>query len=195
MELQLYNRQRSLKMCDKWLKEGQKWMEMAWCLFCNIIAIDGGGWCVCVSLSPWCGATARPGPAPSRALLKTKILKTTGLFSCKQLSDVIFTDKNNFPEIIAENTELMVQNKIGEVACLYGSLSTVQCDNGSVMVVMKDTPYTLLPDLSRPLILGTVAVARLLDRITSPQLVTGRQLVAAVALSFGLILVALAFAC
>ena len=127
MELQLYNRQRSLKMCDKWLKEGQKWMEMAWCLFCNIIAIDGGGWCVCVSLSPWCGATARPGPAPSRALLKTKILKTTGLFSCKQLSDVIFTDKNNFPEIIAENTELMVQNKIGEVACLYGSLSTVEC--------------------------------------------------------------------
>ena len=70
-----------------------------------------------------------------------------------------------------------------------------QCDNGSVMVVMKDTPYTLLPDLGRPLILGTVAAARLLDRITSPQLVTGRQLVAAVALSFGLILVALAFAC
>ena len=71
----------------------------------------------------------------------------------------------------------------------------LQCDNGSVMVVMKDTPYTLLPDLGRPLILGTVAAARLLDRITSPQLVTGRQLVAAVALSFGLILVALAFAC
>ena len=63
------------------------------------------------------------------------------------------------------------------------------------MVVMKDTPYTLLPDLGRPLILGTVAAARLLDKITSPQLVTGRQLVAAVALSFGLILVALAFAC
>ena len=70
-----------------------------------------------------------------------------------------------------------------------------QCDNGSVMVVMKDTPYTLLPDLGRPLILGTVAAARLLDKITSPQLVTGRQLLAAVALSFGLILVALAFAC
>ena len=70
-----------------------------------------------------------------------------------------------------------------------------QCDNGSVMVVMKDTPYTLLPDLGRPLILGTVAAARLLNRITSPQLVTGRQLVAVVALSFGLILVALAFAC
>ena len=70
-----------------------------------------------------------------------------------------------------------------------------QCDNGSVMVVMKDTPYTLLPDLSRPLILGTVAAARLLDRISSPQLVTGRQLMAVVALSFGLILVALAFAC
>ena len=60
---------------------------------------------------------------------------------------------------------------------------------------MKDTPYTLLPDLGRPLILGTVAAARLLDKITSPQLVTGRQLVAAVALSFVLILVALAFAC
>ena len=70
-----------------------------------------------------------------------------------------------------------------------------QCDNGSVMVVMKDTPYTLLPDLGRPLILGTVAAARLLDRITSPQLVTGRQLVTVVALGFGLILVALAFAC
>ena len=70
-----------------------------------------------------------------------------------------------------------------------------QCDNGSVMVVMKDTPYTLLPDLGRPLILGTVAAARLLDRITSPQLVTGSQLMAVVALSFGLILVALAFAC
>ena len=70
-----------------------------------------------------------------------------------------------------------------------------QCDNGSVMVVMKDTPYTLLPDLGRPLILGTVAAARLLDKITSPQLVTGRQLVTVVALGFGLILVALAFAC
>ena len=67
-----------------------------------------------------------------------------------------------------------------------------QCDNGSVMVVMKDTPYTLLPDLGRPLILGTVAAARLLDRITSPQLVTGRQLVAVVALSFCLFLVAFA---
>ena len=67
-----------------------------------------------------------------------------------------------------------------------------QCDNGSVMVVMKDTPYTLLPDLSRPLILGTVAVARLLDKISSPQLVTGRQLVAVVALSFCLFLVAFA---
>ena len=63
------------------------------------------------------------------------------------------------------------------------------------MVVMKDTPYTLLPDLGRPLILGTVAAARLLNRITSPQLVTGRQLVAVVALSFGLISVASAFAC
>ena len=41
--------------------------------FCNIIAIDGGGWCVCVSLSPCCGATARPGPAPGRALFKTSI--------------------------------------------------------------------------------------------------------------------------
>ena len=36
-------------------------------LFCNIIASDGGGWCVCVSLSPCCGATPRPGPAPGRA--------------------------------------------------------------------------------------------------------------------------------
>ena len=147
MELQLYNRQRSLKMCDKWLKEGQKWMEMAWCLFCNIIAIDGGGWCVCVSLSPWCGATPRPGPAPSRALLKTKILKTTGLFSCKQLSDVIFTDKNNFPEIIAENTELMVQNKIGEVACLYGSLSTVQCVHCTLGVFCSAWVYFVYYDL------------------------------------------------
>ena len=60
------------------------------------------------------------------------------------------------------------------------------------MVVMKDTPYTLLPDLSRPLILGTVAVARLLDKLTSSQLVTGRQLVAVVALSFFLFLVAFA---
>ena len=68
----------------------------------------------------------------------------------------------------------------------------LQCDNGSVMVVMKDTPYTLLPDLSRPLILGTVAVARLLDKLTSSQLVTGRQLVAVVALSFCLFLVAFA---
>ena len=53
--------------------------------FCNIIAIDGGGWCVCVSLSPCCGATALPGPAPGpgRVQLKTSIINTTEIFSNK----------------------------------------------------------------------------------------------------------------
>ena len=33
--------------------------------FCNIIASDGGGWCVCVSLSPCCGATAGRARPPA----------------------------------------------------------------------------------------------------------------------------------
>ena len=48
--------------------------------------------------------TALPGPR-----LKTSIQKTTELFSCKQHFDVIFTDKNIFPELIAEKTELVMQ--------------------------------------------------------------------------------------
>ena len=40
--------------------------------FCNIIAIDGGGWCVCVPVSVLrCDRPA--GPGPGRALFKTSI--------------------------------------------------------------------------------------------------------------------------
>ena len=36
--------------------------------FCNIIAIDGGGWCVCVPVSVLrCDSPARPGPRQSSA--------------------------------------------------------------------------------------------------------------------------------
>ena len=48
--------------------------------------------------------TALPGPR-----LETSIKKITGLFSCKQLFDIKITDKNIKTELLAENTELVVQ--------------------------------------------------------------------------------------
>ena len=48
------------------------WAEN-WSLFCHIIAINDGGWCV--SLSPCCGATAKPSPAITYNHYTTRLTK------------------------------------------------------------------------------------------------------------------------
>ena len=66
------------------------------------------GVCVCPCLRVAVRQAGRARP-PAELCSKLKIKKNTELFSCKQHSDERITDKNNFPELIAKNTELVMQ--------------------------------------------------------------------------------------
>ena len=51
-----------------------------------------------------------------------------------------------------------------------------QCSNGSAMAVMKDVPYTLIPDYNYfPMIAALVTMARMMDKVIAPQVVTSRH--------------------
>ena len=51
-----------------------------------------------------------------------------------------------------------------------------QCSNGSAMAVMKDVPYTLIPDYNYfPMIAALVTMARMMDKVIAPQVVTTRH--------------------
>ena len=59
-----------------------------------------------------------------------------------------------------------------------------QCSNGATMIVVKDSPYIVLPDTSLPTVLSVVAVARLLEKVLAPQVVRGQHLLVAFAAIF-----------
>jgi len=51
-----------------------------------------------------------------------------------------------------------------------------QCDNGACMVVFKDTPYFLVPEFSKPIILMLAAMSKLVEKVIDPSFVTGYHL-------------------
>ena len=50
------------------------------------------------------------------------------------------------------------------------------------MIVLQGCPYMLLPDCSIPLIVLLVALSKLVTRAVEPQVVTGRHLLAVLAI-------------
>ena len=51
-----------------------------------------------------------------------------------------------------------------------------ECGNGSVMLVKKDSPYILIPDSNKPLVLAMSRLAKMIGKLSSTDLVTGTHL-------------------
>ena len=52
-----------------------------------------------------------------------------------------------------------------------------QCSNGSIMLVRKDSPFILMPEVEKPLVLVMSHMSRLIGRLTSTDLVTGAHII------------------
>ena len=52
-----------------------------------------------------------------------------------------------------------------------------QCKNGSIMLVRKDSPFILMPEVEKPLVLVMSRLSRLIGRLTSNDLVTGTHII------------------
>ena len=69
-----------------------------------------------------------------------------------------------------------------------------KCDNGSAMAVMKGVPYLLVPDYNIfPMIMSMVIMAKIMDKIFGPQVVTSNHQIVAFTLAFLFIAVLIAF--
>ena len=51
-----------------------------------------------------------------------------------------------------------------------------ECGNGSVMLVKKDSPYILIPDSNKPLVLAMSRLAKMIGKLSFTDLVTGTHL-------------------
>ena len=68
-----------------------------------------------------------------------------------------------------------------------------QCENGSAMVVLKGAPFMLVPDYNVfPMIMSMVMMAKILDKIVGPQVVTRNHQIVAFMVAFVLIAVFIA---
>ena len=51
-----------------------------------------------------------------------------------------------------------------------------ECSNGSVMVIQKDSPFILMPDGSKPLVLAMSRLSKMIGKMSSTDMVTGTHL-------------------
>merc|ERR1711892_1047124 len=69
-----------------------------------------------------------------------------------------------------------------------------KCENGSAMAVLKGVPYIIIPDYNIfPMILSMAMMARIVDIIFGPQVVTGKHQIMAFTVAFMLIAVFIAW--
>merc|ERR1711970_22478 len=47
-----------------------------------------------------------------------------------------------------------------------------QCSNGSAMAVLKGSPYIIIPDYNRPMILSIIMMSKILEKVLGPDVVT-----------------------
>ena len=52
-----------------------------------------------------------------------------------------------------------------------------QCSNGSIMLVKKDSPYILMPETNKPILLVMSRLAEIIGMLTSTDLVSGAHLI------------------
>ena len=63
-----------------------------------------------------------------------------------------------------------------------------QCENGSAMAVLKGVPYILVPDYNIfPMVMSMVMMAKILDKIFGPQVVTRNHQILAFIVAFGVL--------
>jgi len=59
-----------------------------------------------------------------------------------------------------------------------------QCGNGATMVVLKDSPYIVMPDYNKAIVLMLAGASKLIGKLMSTDLVTGTHLTVAITLMF-----------
>ena len=59
-----------------------------------------------------------------------------------------------------------------------------QCGNGATMVVLKDSPYIVMPDFSVPVVTLLAGVSKLIGKVMSTDMVTGTHITLALTLMF-----------
>ena len=51
-----------------------------------------------------------------------------------------------------------------------------ECGNGSVMLIQKDSPYILMPDFNKPLVLAMSRLSKMIGKMSSTDMVNGTHL-------------------
>ena len=59
-----------------------------------------------------------------------------------------------------------------------------QCGNGATMVILKDSPYIVMPDYNKSIVLMLAGVSKLIGKVMSTDLVTGTHLTVTITLIF-----------
>ena len=91
-------------------------------------------------------------------------------------------------DLVAEASKGLDPKEMEEYQKMTGGLMTsefvaqgfmkllTKCGNGSVMLVQKDSPYILIPDSNKPLVLTMSRLAKMIGKLSSTDLVTGTHL-------------------
>ena len=91
-------------------------------------------------------------------------------------------------DLVAEASKGLDPKEMEEYQKMTGGLMTsefvaqgfmkllTECSNGSVMLVQKDSPYILIPDSNKPLVLAMSRLAKMIGKLSSTDLVTGTHL-------------------
>ena len=51
-----------------------------------------------------------------------------------------------------------------------------ECSTGSVMLIQKDSPYILMPDFNKPLVLAMPYLSKMIGKMSSTDMVNGTHL-------------------
>lgn len=61
---------------------------------------------------------------------------------------------------------------------------TTQCENGSAMAVLKGVPYMIIPDYNTPMIMAMAIMAKVMEKVLGPKVVTTNHQIMAFTLCF-----------
>merc|ERR1712123_451967 len=99
----------------------------------------------------------------------------------KIVSDLTPAFKAEVDKVVKKMNGMMTPEHVAEG---FYRLAT-QCENGSAMAVIKGVPYILVPDYNIfPMIMSMVMMAKILDKIFGPQVVTRNHQIAGFIIAF-----------
>jgi len=92
-------------------------------------------------------------------------------------TDIVASVNDDFKEVVKKNVAerggLMTPEHVAEG---FFRLLT-ECENGSALAIIKNVPYISVPDYNVPLVTSIAIIAKLLEKIIDPRVVTRNQLV------------------